>query len=86
MSNPKPRNLSDVAGQIHVTALPHDESFAASVLSVKTSAEFAAPEMMHLHWGRLGEAFQDHFPEDPSAFSDWQKECVEILQGKKLSL
>jgi hypothetical protein len=49
--------------------------------AIRTSAMFAAPEAMFLHWASLSAALMESLPTPP--VEDWQKRIDEIMRGKR---
>lgn len=79
------RSLAEVAFVLYWVALPHDKAVAHGCWSIMTSACFAPPENMYLHWGRLGELTAD-FPDEPDEMEDWHFQFLNIANGLQLWL
>lgn len=55
------RNLAEVIDQL-LTVIPNDHAARPALLSVKSSAEFAAPEMLLTWWNKTADILFEHFP------------------------
>ena len=75
------RSLEELAYYLHWVIYPHNHQFAHEVWSIMTSAMFAPPEMMAMHWGRLSEAFGAYIPQYDMEWEDWQRTAVFMLMG-----
>lgn len=76
------RYLPNVIDQM-LTEIPTAENeFIQSLLSLKSSAEFSAPELMGLRWRCGAEIMSDHISQDEKQWSGWQRRVVAIWMGQ----
>lgn len=77
-----PRNIVDVIDQMISVIPPEDgSSLITELLSVRESAEYSAPELMHLRW-QLGAECLALELGDPTNLNDWQQKVVNIWMGR----
>ncbi len=77
------RELFEVVEKM-LPLVPKDKTdFIQALESIKVSAAFAPPELMHFWWKSCAEVLYDHIPDDPEPNGeDWEKELVKIWQDK----
>ena len=73
------RYLPDVLKLVIAEVPSNEESLIASLKDLKSSAEFAAPEMQSMWWKELGELLNDEIAEPNE---QWHFNIMKILQGK----
>ena len=73
------RYLPDVLKLVIAEVPVNEHELIASLKDLKSSAEFAAPEMHSMWWQELGMLLNDEIP-DPK--EQWHFKIGKILQGK----
>jgi len=75
-----PRSLVAVIDWLFEVIPKQEHALRAALESVRSSAEFAPPELMSIHWERGAEVLNDAIPEDRP--ESWCKEVERIWLGK----
>jgi hypothetical protein len=78
----KMRNLPDVIESMKHFIPQSEGDLLRSLDSISTSAKFAAPELMSLHWIRVSQELRDAIGEFPT--KDWHFEVLALFSDNSV--
>lgn len=75
------RDLTVVLDSIIAIVPESETALLAELKSLKSSAAYAAPEMMGRHWNEGGRILRDHIP-NTGDLAEWQGQIVNIWTAR----
>lgn len=78
------RDLLTVIDEILLLVPVEEQSLREQLQVIRTSLDFAAPEIFSLFWGKVGKVLEKSFPANEQDFQDWHKKVINLWTTERI--